>query len=108
MVDAAVLKGVENYLQLLTNAGVQISFGVIFGSYASGTADQLSDIDLLVVSSDFDGVVSREDVKKLWRIAARADSRIEPIPCGKVQWENDVSNAIIEIARTEGQTVTAA
>jgi predicted nucleotidyltransferase len=108
MVDAAVLKGVENYLQSLTNAGVKISFGVIFGSYASGTADQLSDIDLLVVSPQFDGVISREDVKKLWRIAARTDSRIEPIPCGKIQWKNDVSNVIIEIARTEGQTVTAA
>jgi predicted nucleotidyltransferase len=108
MVDAAVLKGVENYLQSLTNAGVQICFGVIFGSYASGTADQLSDIDLLVVSPQFDGVVSREDVKKLWHIAARTDNRIEPIPCGKIQWQNDVSNAIIEIARTEGQTVTAA
>ena len=49
MVDAAVLKGVKKYLESLTKAGVQINFGVIFGSYASGTADQLSDIDLLVV-----------------------------------------------------------
>ena len=108
MVDAAVLKGVKKYLEALTKAGVQINFGVIFGSHVSGTADQLSDIDLLVVSPQFDGVISREDVKKLWHIAARTDSRIEPIPCGKIQWKNDVSNAIIEIARTEGQTVTAA
>jgi len=108
MVDAAVLKGVKKYLEALTKSGVQVSFGVIFGSYVSGTADPLSDIDLLVVSHQYDGIVSREDVKKLWHIAARTDSRIEPIPCGKIQWNNDVSNAIIEIARTEGQTVTAA
>ena len=108
MVDAAVLKSVENYLEALTNAGVQNSFGVVFGSYASGTPDPLSDIDLLVVSPQFDGVISRDDVKKLWRIAARTDNRIEPIPCGEIQWKNDMSNAIIEIARTEGQAVTAA
>jgi len=108
MVDAAVLKGVKKYLETLTKSGVQVSFGVIFGSYVSGTADQLSDIDLLVVSDQYDGVVSREDVKKLWRIAARVDSRIEPIPCGKIQWQNDASNAIIEIARTQGQAVSAA
>ena len=108
MVDAAVLIGVKKYLESLTKAGVQINFGVIFGSCASGTADQLSDIDLLVVSPQFDGIVSREDVKKLWHIAARVDSRIEPIPCGKMQWQNDVSNAIIEVARTQGQTVPAA
>ena len=108
MVDTAVLKGVQEYLQSLRKAGVQISFGVIFGSYVSGTADQLSDIDLLVVSPQFDGVVLRDDIKKLWHIAARIDSRIEPIPCGEIQWQNDVSNVIIEIARMEGQTVTAA
>ena len=108
MVDAAVLKGVQKYLQSLTKAGVQISFGVIFGSYASGVAGPLSDIDLLVVSPQFDGVISREYVKKLWRIAARVDSRIEPIPCGEMQWQNDVSSAIIEIARREGQKVPAA
>ncbi len=108
MVDTAVLKGVEKYLQSLTKAGIQVSFGVIFGSYASGTADPLSDIDLLVVSPDFDDVASREAVKKLWRIAARIDSRIEPIPCGEIQWQKDVSNVIIEVARTQGQRVPAA
>ena len=108
MVDATVLKGVKKYLDALAKAGIQVSFGVIFGSYASGVANELSDIDLLVVSPEFDGIVSREYVKKLWRIAARTDSRIEPIPCGKIQWQNDMSNAIIEIARSEGQTVTAA
>ena len=108
MVDAAVLKCVKKYLETLIEAGMQISFGVIFGSYACGKADQSSDIDLLVVSPDFEGRISREDVKKLWRIAARVDSRIEPIPCGKLQWQNDVSNAVIEIARSQGQTVTAA
>ncbi|WP_257787951.1 nucleotidyltransferase domain-containing protein [Limihaloglobus sulfuriphilus] len=77
----------------------------MFGSYACGGADEMSDIDLLVVSPEFDGVVSRDFVNRLWRIAARTDSRIEPIPCGEKQWLNDNSNAIIEVARREGQTV---
>ena len=108
MVDTAVLKGVQKYLQSLTQAGIQVRFGVIFGSYASGTADPLSDIDLLVVSPEFDNITSRETIKKLWRIAARIDSRIEPIPCGEIQWQKDVSNVIIEIARSQGQRVPAA
>jgi predicted nucleotidyltransferase len=108
MVDAATIEDVKRYLEALSKAGLVVSFGVIFGSYATGTANQLSDIDLLVVSPEFDGVILRESVKKLWHIAARTDSRIEPIPCGKIQWQNDISNAIIEIARSEGQMVTAA
>ena len=108
MVDAAVLESVKKYLEALAEAGIEASFGVIFGSYVSGKANQLSDIDLLVISPMFDGIIPREYVNKLWHIAARTDSRIEPIPCGKIQWQDDMSNAIIEIARIEGQTVVAA
>lgn len=108
MVDPAIVDSVKKYLNALTEAGMSVSFGVIFGSYACGTANALSDIDLLVVLSECDEVIPREIVKKLWRIAARTDSRIEPIACGEIQWKNDVSSAIIEIARTQGQTVTAA
>ena len=105
MVHPAVIEGVKKYLGNLSDTGLPVSFGVIFGSYANGTANKDSDIDLLVVSSEFDGAISREGVKKLWRIAARTDSRIEPLPCGQLQWQNDTSSAIIEIARIEGQTV---
>jgi predicted nucleotidyltransferase len=108
MVDPAIIDSVKRYLNALEKAGMSVSFGVIFGSYALGTANPLSDIDLLVVLSECDEIIPREIVKKLWRIAARTDSRIEPIACGEIQWENDVSSAIIEIARTQGQTVKAA
>ena len=47
----------------------------------------------------------RPDTTAFGQIAARIDSRIEPIPCGELQWQNDKSNAIIEMARTEGQTI---
>jgi predicted nucleotidyltransferase len=108
MVDAAILKSVERYIQALRQEGIKVRFAVIFGSYVSGKANELSDIDLLVICSEFDGMIPRKYVKKLWQIAARIDSRIEPIPCGENQWYNDVSNAIIEIARIEGQKVAAA
>lgn len=101
----SVIKSVQRYLHALSETGLEVSFGVIFGSYAKGTDGPYSDIDLLVVSPEFDEVISRESVKKLWRIAARTESRIEPIPRGHRQWENDTSNAIIEIARIEGQRI---
>jgi hypothetical protein len=47
-----------------------------------------------------------EDINLLWRLAARTDNRIEPIPCGERQWLEDDASAIIEIARREGETVT--
>ena len=108
MVDATIIAGVKRYLEALSEAGISASFAVVFGSYATGTANELSDIDLLVVSSEFDGVISRNTINKLWHVAARTDSRIEPVACGEIQWQEDVSNAIIEVARCEGQRVSAA
>jgi len=105
MVDTAIITGVKNYLKAISNAGISIECGVIFGSYTCGSATSLSDIDVLVISPDFDGVVPREILQTLWRIAAKTDSRIEPIPCGQRQGENDHSNEIIETARSTGQKV---
>ena len=107
MVDEAIVKSVQDYLRMLIAKGMDIRFGVIFGSYARGCPTEWSDIDLLVVSPEFDGIVEREKVNRLWRVAARTDSRIEPIPCGIEAWEKDDGTPIFEVARQEGQTVTA-
>ena len=105
MADPKVIAVVKEYLNRLAQNGLSIAFGVIFGSQATGHASNLSDIDLIVVSPQFDGKISRDIINKLWHIAARTDSRIEPIPCGQKQWQENTSDAIIEIARNEGMTV---
>jgi predicted nucleotidyltransferase len=107
MVDEAIVKSVQNYLRTLIARGIDIRFGVIFGSYARGCANEWSDIDLLVVSPDYDNIVSRDKIDQLWETAGRIDSRIEPIPCGVEAWEKDDGTPIFEVARQEGQTVTA-
>ncbi len=106
MVDESVVESVRRYLAELEKQAVPVRFGVVFGSQALGTADQWSDIDLLVVSPRFDLRRSREDINLLWRVAARMDSRIEPIPVGQKQYDEDNSSAIVEIARREGKVIS--
>jgi uncharacterized protein len=83
----------------------QLSFGVVFGLHAGGRADVWSDIDVVIVSPRFDVERSRRDVDLLWHLAARTHSRIEPIPCGLKQWEEDSTSPILEIARREGERI---
>ena len=45
MVSGTIVKSVRDYLLCLTQSGLPISFGVVFGSYAAGTANSDSDID---------------------------------------------------------------
>ena len=102
MVDESVVQCVRRYLGNLTAQGIPAHLGILFGSFAKETAGPLSDIDLLVISSTFDGEYPRELVSRLWRTAARTDSRIEPIPCGEQQWREDTGAPILEIVRKEG------
>jgi predicted nucleotidyltransferase len=108
MVDESIVKVVRRYLQALVEQGIPVHHGVVFGSQARGHTHAWSDIDLLVVSPQFDDERRREDVNLLWRTAARVDTRIEPIAVGQRQFEEDDSSAIIEMARREGQVIPLA
>jgi predicted nucleotidyltransferase len=105
MVDESVAGAVRQYLDELGKKGIDAQFAVVFGSQVSGGTDAFSDIDLLVVSPRFDGRRTRQDVDLLWRVAARIDSRIEPIAVGLRQYAEDDSSIIVEVARREGQKV---
>jgi predicted nucleotidyltransferase len=106
MVDRTIVKSVQNYLKAVQDEGIAVRFGIIFGSHATGHSKSLSDIDVLVVSPFFDGPRKRRDTDLLWRLAARSDSRIEPVPCGERQWDEDSSSQIVEIARREGERIS--
>jgi predicted nucleotidyltransferase len=105
MVDESIVSTVRQYLRNLEAAGIRVLRGVIFGSQVTGKTHPWSDIDVLVVSPSFDGEKRREDVSTLWRIAARTDSRIEPVAAGERQYREDDGNPILEIARREGEDV---
>jgi len=105
MVDAEVMTAARGYLRALADEGIPVRFGVLFGSQVTGRADEWSDIDLVVVSPQFDEQYTLDDVSRLWHMTARTDSRIEPIPCGERQWREDDVSTILEVARREGQQV---
>ncbi len=107
MADESVVKTVTGYLRELLKLGIPVHCGILFGSHARGdSTDRWSDIDLLVVSSRYDEKCDRDELTLLWRIAARVDSRIEPLPVGIGRWETDDESTIIEIARREGIRVS--
>ena len=107
MADPSIINIVHEYLKNLTTQGMSPSMGIVFGSQSTGHTNQWSDIDLLVISPEFDGLFSRDLINRLWRVAAHTDTRIEPVPCGEHQWKVDHATPIIEIARREGIQVMA-
>ncbi|MCF8054941.1 MAG: nucleotidyltransferase domain-containing protein [Deltaproteobacteria bacterium] len=105
MAKESIIVSVRNYLKELSRIGVPVKQAILFGSYAKETNHKWSDIDLIVISDKYDKECTREDIKLLWRTAARTDNRIEPIPVGSNRWKTDDESTIIEIARREGVIV---
>jgi predicted nucleotidyltransferase len=108
MVDSAIVEIVKRYLRALQKAGIHSHSGVLFGSYARGEAGQWSDIDLVVIATEFDGPRSLPLVEKLWQLTGEADNRIEPIPCGEREWKIEEGRPILDIARREGMEISIA
>jgi len=106
MVESTIDSVIKQYLAALPAVGIHAKKAVLFGSFAKGSGNQWSDIDLVVIAPEFDGPRSINLIKSLWR-ATINDSRIEPIPCGEKEWETDQSRPILEIARREGIIIAA-
>jgi predicted nucleotidyltransferase len=105
MVTEPIAASVQRYFKACREAGIDVKFGVVYGSQATGHTHQYSDIDLIVVAARYDASRTYDDISQLWLLAAHVDHRIEPIACGEQQWEKDDASTIIEIARREGQVI---
>lgn len=107
MAGSAVVEVVRRYLAAVREAGIHASRGILFGSWARGNPHPDSDIDILVIAPEFDRPSASREIDILWELRATTDSRIEPIPVGEREWEEDDAIPIIEIARREGEQVVA-
>lgn len=105
MIKPSIQRTVQNYLDTVRHAGIHVSRAILFGSHARGEAHPDSDIDILVIAPEFDEPYNRKLVDLLWELRVRSDSRIEPIPVGERQWQEDDASAVIEIARQEGEEI---
>ena len=73
MAEEAIIISVRKYLNYLKENGFNISFGILYGSQATGKATEFSDIDLIVVSPDFE---MKSNAK---RLTSSGSLRDEPI-----------------------------
>ena len=69
----------KSFIDLLKKNGIDVSEAYLFGSVGSGVADEDSDIDIAVVSRDFEGL-PYYDIKKISRYRRIVDLRLEIHP----------------------------
>ena len=78
-INDSVKKKVMFFLKRLNENGIRPEKVYIFGSFAKGNENELSDIDVAIISSDLSDDRFNERIR-LAKIAYDIDSRIEPVP----------------------------
>lgn len=101
MAKRSIIDKVKKYMHVLQDNGFPITGAVLYGSYARGEETPDSDIDVMVLSPLFDKN-RRARVGKLWTLAWKVDSRIEPVPVGNKRYETDNVSPLLIFARREG------
>ena len=70
---------IRKFLDMLNASGIRLERVILFGSYAHGSVNRWSDIDIALVSRDFQGI-GFYDRRKLNPYILKTDTRIEPHP----------------------------
>ncbi len=72
-------KKIHQFVFELKRIGINVEKAILFGSYAKGTYNEWSDIDLAVVSNDFKGIRLIDKENMVSAISA-VDYDISPLP----------------------------
>ena len=67
---------------------------ILYGSYANGTPDPESDIDVAVIFNDYQGDWLK-DSALLWKLTRNVSTRIEPILLDRTQDANGFVNSVL-------------
>lgn len=78
-ITADLIKLVKKFIERLAQDNIRINKAILYGSFAKGSNDEWSDIDLAVVSEDFIGnrILDRE---RMIKSIVDVNTNISPLP----------------------------
>lgn len=95
----AVLEILSKFQNALKSQGIKANKLILYGSYATGTYREGSDIDVVVVSSDFRNKNYWERINTLSNAIYEVFEPIEAVAMTPEEWDRGDSN-IVEFAKT--------
>ena len=96
-INREILNSINEYIKEIKKH-YNITAIILFGSYAKGTYNENSDIDIAIVSEDFEDIY--DCMADLMGMTWDIDARIEPHPITKKDYEEASNYFIQEIVDT--------
>lgn len=97
VISREIMESIEKYIERISQY-YKIEAIILFGSYAKGTENEDSDIDIAVISSDFKNII--QDGADLIGYTWKIDTRIEPHPITTEDYENIATPFVQEVINT--------
>ena len=88
----------KSLINILRQAGIDVSDAYLFGSVVKDLASDDSDIDLALVSRDFNGI-RYHDIKKISKYRRKVDLRLEVHPFNLQEIEKDPPHFFLKIQK---------
>lgn len=101
MAKTEVIELLKEYIILLNNNGISVYKAFLFGSYSTNTANDASDIDVMIVSEKYDES-DDEAVGKIWQLTRLVSTKIEPFLIGKNKFNSNDNSPLIEQIKRQG------
>ena len=105
MVQEEIIVCLRQYVAVLNSHGLNVDKAFLFGSYARNEQHSDSDIDVLLLSHNFDRQNMNEKVKP-WLYRRGIDIRIEPYTVGYDQFYAEDESLIVSVVRKEGVEIS--
>ena len=91
---------IDDFVRRLTSA-IRVEAVILYGSYANGRADEWSDIDLAIISPDFEGLSTWDRQEVIARASVGRPYRLAPIGYPSSEYHNPGRHSFLrEIIRT--------
>jgi predicted nucleotidyltransferase len=98
-VDKNIDIAIAKYIEVIKEKYSDIESAYLFGSYAKGKSTDDSDIDIALIFKDLDESKRFDLQVQLMLLAAQIDSRIEPHPISREDFDSG-NPFVIEIKKT--------
>jgi len=90
MATSEVIELLKKYILMLNTEGISVYKAYLFGSYSTNTASDSSDIDVMIVSDNYD---ENDDLvaSRIWNLTCKISTKIEPFLIGMNKFRDDNS-----------------
>ena len=96
-INGEIMEVIQKYIEKISQY-YKVEAIILFGSYAKGTENEDSDIDIAVISEDFEDIY--DSMAILMGMTWDIDARIEPHPITVEDYENIATPFVKEVIDT--------